>query len=64
MAGVLAGASVLAIECQESRIDFRIRTRYLDYKAHSIDEALTMTRNNACLDPVDAAEVRAMGIRH
>lgn len=42
LAGVLAGACVLAIECQESRIDFRLRTRYLDYKAHSIDEALSM----------------------
>lgn len=47
LAGVLAGASVLAIECQESRIDFRLRTRYLDYKAHSLDEALAMiTRAN------------------
>ncbi|KAA9000675.1 urocanate hydratase [Affinibrenneria salicis] len=42
LAGVLAGASVLAIECQESRIDFRLRTRYLDYKAYSLDEALTL----------------------
>ncbi|UJR61116.1 urocanate hydratase [Dickeya zeae] len=42
LAGVLAGASVLAVECQESRIDFRLRTRYLDYKANSIDEALAM----------------------
>jgi len=40
LAGVLAGASVLAVECQESRIDFRLRTRYLDYKAYSIEEAL------------------------
>ncbi len=47
LAGVLAGASVLAVECQESRIDFRLRTRYLDYKAHSLDEALAMiTRAN------------------
>ncbi|MFP2505458.1 urocanate hydratase [Buttiauxella gaviniae] len=42
LAGVLAGASVLAIECQESRIDFRLRTRYLDYKATNLDEALAM----------------------
>ncbi|MGB3254144.1 urocanate hydratase [Buttiauxella gaviniae] len=42
LAGVLAGASVLAIECQESRIDFRLRTRYLDYKATTLDEALAM----------------------
>ncbi|MDX6019824.1 urocanate hydratase [Scandinavium sp. V105_16] len=42
LAGVLAGASVLAIECQESRIDFRIRTRYVDYKATSLDQALDL----------------------
>lgn len=33
---------MLAIECQESRIDFRLRTRYLDHKAFSIDEALAL----------------------
>ncbi|MFZ9035594.1 MAG: urocanate hydratase [Francisellaceae bacterium] len=42
LAGVLAGACVLAVECDESRIDFRIKTRYLDYKARSIDEAMDM----------------------
>ena len=42
LAGVLAGACVLTIECQESRIDFRIRTRYLDKKATTLDEALAM----------------------
>ncbi|WP_428945662.1 urocanate hydratase [Pantoea sp. FN060301] len=40
LAGVLAGASVLAIECQKSRIDFRLRTRYLDEKALTLDDAL------------------------
>ncbi len=42
LAGVLAGASVLAIECDETRIDARLRTRYLDRKAISIDEALAI----------------------
>jgi len=42
LAGVLAGASLLAIECQESRIDARLRTRYLDCKAASLDEALAI----------------------
>ncbi|MDZ7278989.1 urocanate hydratase [Pantoea eucrina] len=42
LAGVLAGACVLAIECQESRIDFRLRTRYVDHKAYTLDEALTL----------------------
>jgi len=42
LAGVLAGASVLAIECAESRIDARLRTRYLDRKATSLDDALAI----------------------
>ena len=42
LAGVLAGACVLAVECQEDRIDFRLRTRYLDRKASSLDEALAI----------------------
>jgi len=45
LAGVLAGACVLAIECQESRIDFRLRTRYVDHKAYTLDEALTLIKN-------------------
>jgi urocanate hydratase len=40
LAGVLAGACVLAIECDETRIDFRMRSRYVDYKAKSLDEAM------------------------
>jgi urocanate hydratase len=44
LAAVMAGASCLAIECQASRIDMRLRTRYLDYRADSIDEALEMIR--------------------
>ena len=42
LAAVLAGACCLAVECDETRIDFRIRTRYLDEKATSLDEALEM----------------------
>jgi urocanate hydratase len=42
LAAVMAGASCLAIECDETRIDFRLRTRYLDEKATSLDEALAM----------------------
>jgi urocanate hydratase len=45
LAGVLAGASVLVVECQESRIDFRLRTRYLEHKAHTLDEAVAMMRD-------------------
>ncbi|MCR4269051.1 urocanate hydratase [Nitratireductor sp. ZSWI3] len=42
LAAVMAGASCLAIECDETRIDFRLRTRYVDEKATSLDEALAM----------------------
>ncbi len=42
LAGVLAGACVLAVECQEDRIDARMRTRYLDRKTTSLDEALAI----------------------
>jgi len=45
LAATLAGASCIVIECQESRIDFRLRTRYLDEKAHSIEEALALVEN-------------------
>ncbi|MCJ7421052.1 urocanate hydratase [Sphingomicrobium astaxanthinifaciens] len=40
LAAVMAGAHCIAIECQESRIEKRLETRYLDHKAHSIEEAL------------------------
>jgi urocanate hydratase len=42
LAGVLAGACVLAIECQQSSIDFRLRTRYLDRQARDLDHALEL----------------------
>ena len=42
LAATMAGASMLAIECRQSRIDKRLETGYLDQQAHSLDEALTM----------------------
>ncbi len=42
LAAVMAGACCLAVECDETRIDFRIRTRYVDAKAHTLDEALAL----------------------
>ena len=42
LAAVMAGACCLAVECDETRADMRLRTRYVDEKAHSIDEALEM----------------------
>ena len=45
LAASFAGASSLIIECQQSRIDFRLKTRYLDEQATGIDDALArMTR--------------------
>jgi urocanate hydratase len=40
LAATMAGASLLAVECQPSRIEMRLRTRYLDRQAASLDEAL------------------------
>ncbi|AKC85658.1 urocanate hydratase [Pseudoxanthomonas suwonensis] len=40
LAASLAGASSLTIECQQSRIDFRLRTRYVDEQAADLDDAL------------------------
>jgi urocanate hydratase len=42
LAAVMAGASCLAIECQPSRIEMRLRTGYLDKQAFTIDEAIAM----------------------
>jgi len=42
LAAVMAGACCLAVETDETRIDFRIRTKYLDAKAKTLDEALAM----------------------
>ncbi|MEX0731234.1 MAG: urocanate hydratase [Aquisalimonadaceae bacterium] len=42
LAATMAGASMLAVECQQSRLDFRLRTRYLDVQAKSLDHALEL----------------------
>ncbi|RQW44426.1 urocanate hydratase [Novosphingobium sp. LASN5T] len=42
LAAVMAGASCLAIECQPSRIDMRLRTGYLDKATDNLDEALAI----------------------
>jgi len=47
LAATMAGASMLAIECQPSRIEMRLRTRYLDRQAATLDEALAMLRDAA-----------------
>ncbi|MBK8273957.1 MAG: urocanate hydratase [Sphingomonadales bacterium] len=40
LAATMAGASCLAIECQPSRIEMRLRTGYIDRQTDSLDEAL------------------------
>ena len=42
LAAVMAGACCLAVECNSDSIDFRLRTRYVDEKTDSLDEALAM----------------------
>ncbi|RZF65045.1 urocanate hydratase [Sphingomonas populi] len=49
LAAVMAGASCLAIECQQSRIDMRLRTGYLDVAAATIDEAMAIIERS-CAD--------------
>ncbi|MBX2869141.1 MAG: urocanate hydratase [Acidiferrobacterales bacterium] len=49
LAATMAGYSMLCVECDESRIDFRLRTRYVDQKAASLDEALAMIEQS-CTD--------------
>jgi urocanate hydratase len=44
LAGVFAGACVLAVECQPSRIEKRLETGYLDVKADRLEEALDIIR--------------------
>jgi len=55
LAASFAGASSLVIECQQSRIDFRLKTRYLDEQAASIDDALARMQRYA-------AEGRAVSV--
>ncbi|HEY1362956.1 MAG TPA: urocanate hydratase [Xanthobacteraceae bacterium] len=42
LAATMAGASILIVECQPSRIEFRKRTGYLDCSAGNLDEALAI----------------------
>ncbi|MFQ6775130.1 urocanate hydratase [Cereibacter sphaeroides] len=57
LAAVMAGASCLAVECDESRIDARLRTRYLDEKAQTLDEALALIARWTA-----AGEARSVGL--
>ena len=46
LAATLAGACSLTIECQQSSIDFRLRTRYVDKQAKDIDDALALIQQH------------------
>src|SRR3977135_3415750 len=47
LAATMAGASLLAIECQPSRIEMRLKTGYLDARANDLDEALAILNRAA-----------------
>jgi len=57
LAATFAGACCLAVECDEERIDFRRRTRYLDEKTTSLDEALEMIQRWT-----SAGEAKSVGL--
>ena len=59
LAAAMAGYSILCVECDESRIDLRRNTRYLDYKCRNLDEALGLIRQ-AC-DKGEAVSVGLLG---
>jgi len=45
LAATMAGASIIAVECQPGKIEFRQRTGYLDRAAETLDEALAMVED-------------------
>src|SRR5438445_1734553 len=47
LAATMAGASMLVIECDPSRIEMRLRTGYLDKKAASLDEAIAILKSTS-----------------
>ncbi len=57
LAAVFAGACCLAVECDPGRIDFRLRTRYLDEKTESLDEALSLIESWTA-----AGEAKSVGL--
>ena len=57
LAAVMAGASCLVVECDPNRIEFRLRTRYLDEQATDLDEALEMIERWTA-----AGEARSVGL--
>ena len=59
LAATFAGAVSLTVECQQSSIDFRLRTRYLDKQAKDIDEALALVKEHT--DKREAVSIGLLG---
>jgi urocanate hydratase len=59
LAATLAGAVSLTIECQQSSIDFRLRTRYLDKQAKDLDDALALIKQHC--DRKEAISIGLLG---
>ncbi|MGB0438926.1 MAG: urocanate hydratase [Paracoccaceae bacterium] len=57
LAAVFAGACCLAVECNPDSIDFRLRTKYLDEMAETLDEALEMITRWT-----EAGEAKSVGL--
>ena len=57
LAAVMAGACCLAVECNPDSIDFRLRTRYVDERADTLDEALEKIERWTA-----AGEVKSVGL--
>ncbi|CAI2488882.1 Urocanate hydratase [Serratia ficaria] len=57
LAATLAGAASLNIECQQSSLDFRLRTHYLDKQAKDLDEALALIKEHT-----DAGQAVSIGL--
>ena len=53
LAATMAGASLLAIECQPWRIEMRLKTGYLDAQAKDLDEALAMIERSTARAQAD-----------
>lgn len=59
LAATFAGAVSLVVECDQTRIDFRLRTRYLDKQARDIDEALALVAEHTARR--DAVSIGLLG---
>jgi len=59
LAATFAGAVSLNIECQQSSIDFRLRTRYVDKQAKDIDDAIELIKYHTARK--DAISIALLG---